>query len=226
MYWTALIMGLAGSLHCAGMCSPLVLAATGNGKAMRSRLIYNSGRIMMYGILGAIMGAAGSWLPFDQFRNGFTIIVGLILIVLAIAGTALKIPFAQHLLSKALTYFKRVFASTLKERSTRSTFLLGFLNGMLPCGLTFAALMVALTFGAWQSSVFMIVFGIGTLPVMVGLTSGLNYLIRRFNFSLPRMVSVLLFVSGCLMITRGFVHHEPHAVTSHKHELVDVVLCR
>ncbi|MGC3943029.1 MAG: sulfite exporter TauE/SafE family protein [Chryseolinea sp.] len=226
MYWTALIMGLAGSLHCAGMCSPLVLAATGNGKAMRNRFIYNSGRILMYGTLGALMGTAGSWLPFDQFRNGFTVIVGLVLIVLAIAGATLKIPFAQKLLSRMLVYFKKVFASVLKERSAKATFLLGFLNGILPCGLTFAALMVALTFGTWQSALFMIVFGIGTLPVMVGLTSGLNYLIKRFNFSLPRMVSVLLFVSGCLMISRGFVQHEAHSIPTHKHELVDVVLCR
>jgi sulfite exporter TauE/SafE len=226
MYWTALIMGLAGSLHCAGMCSPLVLAATGNGKAMRNRLIYNTGRILMYGLLGILIGAAGSWLPFDQFRNGLTISIGMVLIVLSLAGATIKIPFAQRFLSRVLIYFKGMFASVLKERSTKATFLLGFLNGILPCGLTFAALMVALTFGTWQSGVFMIVFGVGTLPVMVGLTSGIGYLIKRFNFSLPRMVSVLLFVSGCLMITRGVVNHGSHAVTSHKHELVDVVLCR
>lgn len=219
-------MGFAGSLHCAGMCSPLVLAATGNVNAMRNRFIYNSGRILMYGILGAIIGAAGSLLPFDQFRNGLTILLGILLIVLSIAGVTLKFPFGQKLLSRVMIYFKGMFATVLKERSVRATFLLGFLNGILPCGLTFAALMVASVSGTWQSGLFMITFGIGTLPVMIGLTSGVNYVVRRFNFSLPRMVSVLLFVSGCLMITRGILNHESHAINSHKHELVDVVFCR
>lgn len=228
MYWTALIMGLAGSFHCAGMCSPLVLAATANGKAMRNRLVYNTGRILMYGILGAIVGALGSLLPIDQFRNAFAIVLGVMLVLLSMIGLkSVRVPLVHTVLSKILVKFKALFASALKQRSTSSIFLLGFLNGILPCGLTFAALVVALTFGAWQSAAFMIAFGIGTLPVMIGLTAGLNYLIRHFNFSLARMASVLLFVSGCLLITRALVQHETHTSSlSHKHELVDIVLCR
>ena len=227
MFWTALIMGLTGSLHCASMCSPLVLAATTNGKGMRDRAIYNAGRITMYSLLGAVLGMIGTWIPFDTFRSGVTISLGITLVVLSIAGiSTVRIPVIHALLSRALIWFKQIFASLLKQRSPKTIFLLGFLNGILPCGLTFAALMVALTLGTWQSAAFMIVFGVGTLPVMLGLASGLNYLIKRFNFSLSSMASILLFVSGCLLITRAFVQHENHVGPSHKHEMVDIVLCR
>lgn len=227
MYWTALIMGLAGSLHCAGMCSPLVLAATANGKGMRSRLIYNFGRILMYALLGATLGTFGSFLPLDNFRNVLTIALGIALLVLSVAGSYnVRVPLVQSQLSRVLIWFKRIFASVLSRRSAGATFLLGFLNGILPCGLTFAALMVAFSFGIWQSATFMMVFGLGTFPVMVGFVGGLHYLVKRFNFSLARMSSLLLFVSGCLLITRVFVQHHEVAPSSHKHELVDVVLCR
>jgi sulfite exporter TauE/SafE len=227
MYWTAIIMGLAGSLHCAGMCSPLVLAATANGKGIRSRLVYNCGRILMYGILGAVLGSFGSLLPLDNFRHSITIALGIALLVLSIAGSnSIRVPLVHTHLSQVMIWFKGVFASVLKRRSMGATFLLGFLNGILPCGLTFAALVVAFSFGTWQSAAFMMVFGLGTLPVMVGFTSGLNYLMRRFNFSLARMASVLLFVSGSLLITRAFVQHHEETPLSHKHELVDIVLCR
>ncbi len=227
MYWTALIMGLTGSLHCAGMCSPLVLAATTNGKGMRDRFIYNLGRVMMYALLGAILGTLGSWISLDYFRSGLTVVLGLVLVVLSAAGfSTVRIPLVHAALSRVLIWFKKAFASLLKQRSPATIFLLGFLNGILPCGLTFAALMMGLTLGPWQSALFMIVFGLGTLPVMVGLASGLNYLIKRFNFSLARMASVLLFISGCLLITRAFVHQGNHDSTSHRHEMVDIVLCR
>lgn len=226
MIWTALIMGMAGSLHCAGMCSPLVMAATANGKAMRNRAIYNTGRILMYGFIGLIFGALGSLVPIANFQNGLAISLGVMLLILSLAGiTSVQIPFVHPLLSRVVTWFKSVFSSVLQQRSVRATFLLGALNGILPCGLTFAALLVALTFGNWHSALFMILFGLGTLPVMLGFTSGLHYLIKHFNFSLARVASILLFISGCLLISRAFVHHHAPA-PSHKHEMVDVVLCR
>jgi sulfite exporter TauE/SafE len=227
MYWTAIVMGFAGSLHCAGMCSPLVLAATANGKGIRSRLVYNCGRILMYGVLGAILGSFGSFLPLDNFRNVLTVALGLALVILSIAGSNhVRVPLIHSKLSQLLIWFKGIFASVLKRRSTGSTFFLGFLNGILPCGLTFAALMVGFSFGTWQSATFMMIFGLGTLPVMVGFSSGLHYLVKRFNFSLARMASLLLFVSGCLLITRAFVDHHDDPSLSHKHELVEIVLCR
>lgn len=227
VYLTALIMGITGSLHCAGMCSPLVLAATSNGKAIQNRLIYNSGRILMYALLGGIMGSLGSLLPFENLRNGLAISLGVALLVLSVTGWVnTRIPIVSSLMSKVLLWFKRVFAGVLRQRSRRATFLLGFLNGILPCGLTFAALIVALALGTWKSAAFMIVFGLGTLPVMVGFTGWLHYLTKRFNFSVVRMASVLLFISGCLLITRVFVHQHDQVSATHKHELVDVVLCR
>jgi sulfite exporter TauE/SafE len=227
MIWTALIMGLTGSLHCAGMCSPLLLAATSNGRAMQNRLIYNFGRILMYGLLGLLLGSVASLLAVDQLRNGLTIALGLGLLVMSCLGlSSVRIPIVHPILSKVLLWFKKVFASVLRQHSVSGTLLLGFLNGILPCGLTFAALLVGLTLGPLKGAVFMVMFGVGTLPVMIGFTGWLQHLIRRYHFSPVRVASVLLFVSGCLLISRGIVQHYHGTTSSHENVLVDMVLCR
>ena len=224
MYWTALIMGLTGSLHCAGMCSPLILAATSSGNVVRNRLIYNFGRIMMYGILGLLSGSVGSIVLFNQFRDILTIALGVVLLGLSLLGiTNIQLPFIYPVLSKALLWFKRIFASTLAQRTSSSVFLLGFLNGILPCGLTFAALLVGFSLGTWQGAAFMITFGLGTLPVMVGFVGGLFQIIKRLNLSLTRMASILLFVSGCLLVARVFVSKHEHTSTQ---ATIEPVICR
>lgn len=227
MYWTALIMGITGSLHCAGMCSPLALAATANGKAMRNRAIYNAGRVLTYAILGLLLGALGSLVPFNHFRNVLTAALGISLLILACLGmTSVRVPFIHPMLSKVVVRLKSIFSVVLQHRSPSAMFLLGMLNGILPCGLTFAALLVALSVGPWNAALFMMVFGLGTLPVMLGFTGGLHYVVKRFNVSLPKMAAILLFVSGCLLLTRVVVHQHDAAAAGHDHSLVDTVLCR
>lgn len=220
-------MGLTGSLHCAGMCSPLLLAATSNGRAMRNRAIYNLGRILMYGLLGLLFGSVGSLLNFDPLRNGLTILLGLALLIMSWTGMrSVSIPFVHPLLSRILLWFKKVFASVLRQPSVTGTLILGFLNGILPCGLTFGALLVGLTLGPLKAAVFMVSFGMGTLPVMIGFTGWLQHIIRRFHFSPARLASVLLFISGCLLITRGIIQHNHDTTTSQESGFVDIVLCR
>ncbi len=220
-------MGITGSLHCAGMCSPLVMAATAKGGNMTLRLVYNLGRIFTYGLMGLAAGAVGSLIPFDGVRSGVSLALGVVLIFAAVFGLKqLHIPFAQQYIARVVLWFKGTFAHVLNRRSGTSRFLLGMVNGILPCGLSFSALMIALTTGVWNSAGFMILFGIGTLPVMVGLASGLPILAKRLNVPVARIATVMLFVSGCILIARGYTNpvHQQH--TGHQRELVDVVICK
>lgn len=220
-------MGITGSMHCAAMCSPLALAATANGKAMRNRTIYNAGRIFAYAVLGFFLGALGSMIPFNLFRSVLTATLGISLLVLACLGmTSVRVPIIHPLLSKAVVSLKRIFSVVLQRRSPSAMFLLGMLNGILPCGLTFAALLVGLSLGPWNAAAFMVVFGLGTLPVMLGFTGGLHYVVNRFHVSLPKMTAILLFVSGCLLLTRVVGHQHDEKAMTHDHSLVDTVLCR
>jgi sulfite exporter TauE/SafE len=107
-----------------------------------------------------------------------------------------------------------------------SVFMLGALNGLLPCGLVLVALTYCLSL---QSPIagfsFMIVFGAGTLPVMLGLTSLISVLVKKFNFNLRYFTTGMLIASGILLIARVFIVQLPHKA-SLQQGVIDIVLCR
>lgn len=209
MIWTALVVGLAGSLHCAGMCSPLVMAVSRlSARAMTTRLVYNAGRILTYGIMGAIAGMIGGVFDLTPFQKVFSLIMGIGLMIIGVSGWS---TFSIPLLTPALQAFtggvKRMFGAALKRRTGFSTFVLGTLNGLLPCGLTYIALAYALTApGAVSGFGYMLAFGIGTLPAMVGLPMVVNPLLKKLDISLPRFNAAMLIVAGLLLVARNFVH--------------------
>lgn len=85
--WTALVLGLAGSLHCAGMCGPLALAlpASGNrGTFITGRLLYNGGRVLTYALLGALFGAVGGALHLAGLQQALALGVGGLMVVMAV----------------------------------------------------------------------------------------------------------------------------------------------
>lgn len=224
MIATALIMGFAGSLHCVGMCSPLAMAVSNLGPtALLNRFIYNLGRIFTYGLLGAMVGTAGAMLPFARTQNVLSISLGVVLILVAIQATRnIPMPGLAMFVHKITSALKDLFGKFLQRRNYASIFILGSLNGMLPCGLTFLALTYCLTLNTpAMGFYYMLLFGAGTLPVMFGLTTVVGYIVKRFNISLRKVTMALLFLSGSLLIARGFMH-QPAA----KHEPAEIILCR
>ena len=102
---------------------------------------------------------------------------------------------------------------------------LGMLNGILPCGLSFIALTFCLTLSEpMEGFGFMLVFGIGTLPAMVVLPSVINVVVNKFNWQISRITTSLLIASGGLLVVRVFLTALTHAHSIQ--EGVDIVLCR
>jgi uncharacterized protein len=228
MIVTALVMGFAGSLHCAGMCSPLVMAVSNvNPSAVLTRLVYNLGRILTYGILGVILGTAGWVLPLEHYQNILSVSMGVLLLLIAIFGVRrIHIPLLTTFFQKLTTTLKIFFSKYLQRKNYASIFILGSLNGMLPCGLTFLALTYSLTLNdPIQSFYYMLLFGAGTLPVMLGLTTVFQYIVKHFNISFNKVATTLLVLSGCLLIVRVFVLHQPHNAME-EHGVVEIILCR
>lgn len=228
MIWTAFILGFAGSLHCLGMCSPLAMAVTNmSPHIIMSRLLYNVGRIITYGLMGAVIATVGMAFPLIQYQNLLSILLGISLLTIGITGvSAIRIPFLTRGLGSFSAFLKRQFSTFLQNRSYGSTFILGSLNGILPCGLSFLALTYCLTLTVpAQGFIFMIVFGIGTLPVMMGLTSVVHWLIKRWELSVFRVTTGMMILSGILLIGRVFIIHLPHA-ENFQEGVVDIVLCR
>jgi sulfite exporter TauE/SafE len=228
MIWSALIIGFAGSLHCLGMCSPLAMAVTSRSAAgLLNRAVYNLGRIITYGCIGSIVASFGLFFPMVNYQNLISILLGVSLLVIGLTGfSAIRVPFLTSSLGKFSVFLKQLFARFLYHKNYRSTFLLGSLNGVLPCGLSFLALTYCLTLGGpVDGFFFMLWFGLGTLPVMLGMTSIFNWLLNRFKFDINKLTTGMLILSGTLLIVRVFVLHLSHEQTSPK-EVIDIVLCR
>ena len=228
MIWTALIMGFAGSLHCLGMCSPLAMAVTNMTRSiMLSRLLYNFGRILTYGVMGSVIATIGMSFSFIKYQNLLSIFSGIALLVIGFAGiSTVRIPFVSQTLGGFSMFLKGLFSSFIHKKSYGSTFLLGSLNGILPCGLSFLALTYCLTLTSPADGfIFMLGFGIGTLPVMIGLTSVFYWLLNRFHLNARTITTGMLILSGVILIARVFIVHLPHA-NSLQESVVDIVLCR
>src|SRR5687767_4127963 len=146
MWVTALIMGLAGSLHCVGMCSPLAMAVTNNSPSVSaSRVAYNAGRILTYSILGMIVASFGFIIPIFKFQNLVSIVLGITLLLIGIGTLKANIPLLSAFIGRQTTKLKIIFSKFLQRKSLGSVLLLGSLNGLLPCGLVYIALTYCLT---------------------------------------------------------------------------------
>lgn len=227
MFSTAFILGFAGSIHCMGMCSPLAMSVTNmSANAILSRIVYNSGRIMTYGIIGGVVASVGLGFPLIKYQNLLSILLGVSLLVIGLSGMSMiKVPFVTNALGSFSMLLKRQFSKFLQRKSYFSTFILGSLNGILPCGLSFLALTYCLTLaGPADGFIFMSAFGFGTLPVMLGAGTVFQVLISRFNIR-PHKISILLLViSGILLLYRGTGAHSPHVANPVNES--SIVICR
>lgn len=209
MIWPALVMGLAGSLHCAGMCGPLALALpvgiANRAHFVAGRILYNAGRILTYAAMGAIFGLAGKTVVLVGLQRGLSIAVGVILLAWLVARSNRRIfAGAQEIIPRLIAPVKRALASRLRAQTLPALFVFGLLNGLLPCGLVYLALAGAAGTGAaLDGAIFMLVFGAGTTPMMLGISlfgkmihAGLRV---KFQKAVPAMVGVL----AVLFILRG-----------------------
>lgn len=207
--WSALSLGLISNFHCLGMCGPIALAIPVKSDSTSSRiasiLLYNIGRIFTYAILGAIFGFFGQGLFLMGIQQQISIILGAIIVIGAVLTLMnRKLNFTDKLLKGKLLKLQQSMSKYLRKQGYTNNFVLGLLNGLLPCGLVYFALVGAIATGHVLSGVtFMTMFGIGTLPVMVLLPWIKDYLTTSFRHKLQKAIPVMLIIFGGLLIVRG-----------------------
>lgn len=220
---TALMMGLAGSLHCLGMCSPLAMAVSNlTPGTVFNKLVYNIGRIFSYSLMGAAVAMAGFILPFEKYQMLISVILGTVMLLLGAAGIRnYHVPVVTPLLQKFSGFLKEVFSQQLKKRTYVSIATLGAINGFLPCGLTMIALTFCLSLaGPADGFKFMLLFGAGTLPVMLGFTTLFSKVLSRFQISFRALTSATMLLTGTLLIARVFLHgHAQHQ------SVAEIIMC-
>ena len=202
---SAIVLGLAGSLHCAGMCGPLALALPATqpkgSSFLRAGALYNLGRILTYCLLGLIFGLIGKSLVLAGVQRWVSISLGLILIVGVIASRRLTI---WQPITRLVERLKAGMSFLLKRRSPDGLIALGMLNGLLPCGLVYVACAGAVATGAMRSGlVYMALFGLGTAPMLLAI--GLSGKLMPFSLrlKLQRAIPVSVFLLGSILILRG-----------------------
>lgn len=210
--WTAALVGLGGSVHCVAMCGPLALALTGGGNRgtfsvtfVWGRLLYNGGRLVTYTLLGGLFGFLGGVLHLAGWQQGLSIMVGSVIILAAVLGLLhRRLPLAW-LPARTVSVVQQALGRMLRLQSPAGLFLVGVLNGLLPCGLVYFALAGSLTTGSPVAGMaYMALFGAGTVPLMLA-TALLGRLLVRPSWQLlaRRVLPAGMLALGALFVLRG-----------------------
>jgi hypothetical protein len=205
---SAFVMGLAGSLHCVGMCGPLALSLPVSHSNSLSRisggLIYNIGRILSYTIMGLAFGSAGSLIIAAKWQSSLSIVLGTIILVFLFVPKKYIHFTGTAALTKPFMILRQQLGKLFHSRKLSSLFFIGVLNGFLPCGLVYLALSSSVIAASpLNGALFMLSFGTGTLPMMFSTVLMGNYLNQSVRQKLQKAVPVLLFVMAALLILRG-----------------------
>ncbi len=203
--WTAFVLGLVGSLHCAGMCGPLALALPpgmgSTGSYVVGRIAYNVGRIITYCLMGMVFGLLGRTLVLAGIQRWVSILLGVLLLVGLLSSRRLALWTPVITLVGKL---KSGMAGLLRRRSVSGLLTLGVLNGLLPCGLVYVACAGATATGSLLGGVeYMAAFGIGTVPMMLAISLSGRIVPPAVRLTLVRAVPYAVFVLAALLILRG-----------------------
>lgn len=206
---SALILGIGGSFHCVGMCGPIALVLpvdrTNKLKAFIQSLIYHLGRMTTYAIMGLIFGLVGKGLYLAGFQQKVSILMGVIMILAVIFPTNYLGKFnLGKPLYKLVGQLKSTLGSYLKKQSNTSLFIIGLLNGLLPCGLVYMALIGAIATGnAVYGAVYMAIFGFGTSPLLTGLILAGNFMSLKVRNRINKILPYFVVLVGIIFILRG-----------------------
>jgi uncharacterized protein len=203
--WTALLVGLAGSLHCAAMCGPLALAIPVTGRSrlgfIAGRVAYNLGRILTYCVLGLVFGLLGRSFWLAGIQRWTSIALG----VLLLAGlfSSRRVAVSRPVMA-FVGQLKSGMGALLRRRSFAALALLGLLNGLLPCGLVYVACAgAATTRDALSGAEYMAAFGLGTVPLMLGIGLSGHLVPLAFRLQLRKAIPASVCLLAGLLILRG-----------------------
>lgn len=202
---TGFTLGLAASLHCVGMCGPLALslplqAKSGIGKAT-GILMYNSGRITSYGLLGLVTGLIGRQVSLAGYQQFFSIAIGSLLLgYFLFAGKKAAVPNRWAISGK----IQSIMVKHMQDPTFKAQFITGAANGLLPCGMVYLAIAsAAAVANVVDSTAFMVAFGVGTVPLMAMVSTTGLFLGPSLRKTAAKATPYITLSMGLLLILRG-----------------------
>lgn len=234
------LLGFFGSLHCVGMCGPIVLVLPSGSDStpmlFLKRLIYNVGRAVTYAVLGFIFGLFGTSMQFFGYQQHISVIAGAAMLLLALAAIfGKKLSFGSGILGIFGKKFRSGMADFMRQNTFSSSILLGLLNGLLPCGFVYIALAgAAATGNPFHGALFMALFGIGTMPALLITALLPSWSTLRNKINTNKIVPVLSICLALLFILRGLnlgipflspKYEQPHSEKHHSQPVKSKIDC-
>ncbi len=219
-YGLVFVAGLLVSMHCIGMCGPIVIAYSTTGIAnansgvkkilFAQHVAYNTGRILAYGVLGGVVGLAGSALGDIKTMSEYIALVGGGLMVLFGLGFLGFLMFPRAASESALFgVCRKPFSAVLNRKTTASRFLLGIMTPLLPCGVLYAMLIKAVTAGSVMGgAATMAIYGLGMAPSLILVGSLSNLVSKKLRRNAEKLAAIAIIIMGATLIMRGL--HIPY----------------
>ncbi|WP_163411186.1 sulfite exporter TauE/SafE family protein [Flavobacterium ajazii] len=209
MLYSAFILGLISSLHCVGMCGPIAMMLPvdhqNEAKKVTQIITYHLGRLTAYTTIGLIFGLLGRGFFLVGLQQKMSIFIGLAMIAAVLIPERIfsKYNFSKPVY-KVISNIKSSLGSQFKNKSYKSLFTIGLLNGFLPCGMVYVALFGAI---AMQSAgfgiLYMLLFGLGTIPLMTVVVYIHSLLKLPFRNKIQKAIPYVAVIIGVLFILRG-----------------------
>ena len=209
MLYSAFIFGLISSLHCIGMCGPIAMMIpvdrNNQAKKVTQIITYHLGRLFAYSTIGFIFGMLGKGFLLAGMQQKMSIFIGIamILIILIPEKVVANYNFSKPIF-KVISKIKTTLGSQFKNKSYKSLFTIGLLNGFLPCGMVYVALFGAI---AMQSPtlgiLYMALFGLGTVPMMSSIVYLNSFLSIPVRNKIQKAIPYVAVFIGIVFILRG-----------------------
>ncbi|MEZ7498797.1 sulfite exporter TauE/SafE family protein [Flavobacterium sp. Arc3] len=209
MLYTAFFFGLISSFHCIGMCGPIamMLPVDRNNPTKKGTqiLTYHVGRLTAYGTIGLVFGLVGKGFFMAGIQQNLSIFIGVAMIAVILIPEK---TFAKYNFSKPvfvlISKIKSTLGSQFRNKSYKSLFTIGLLNGFLPCGMVYVALFGAIAMqNAGFGVLYMVLFGLGTVPIMSSVIYINSYLTIPIRNKIQKVIPYVAVLIGVLFILRG-----------------------
>ena len=223
----AFFIGLFGSVHCVGMCGPLALAIPSYQNKwwiiVLEKLLYNFGRIITYSLLGLLIGVIGRQLWLYGLQQDVSILSGILIIFAGLSRIFKLYLRPNKYFSIPVSAFNKLLHYALKHRAGH--LFIGMLNGLLPCGFVYLAMVGAVnTPSPISAGQFMFWFGVGTLPLMLLATIGSGFVGYALRRRINKIIPYVMVCLGCWFILRGLSLDIPYL--SPAQQTISGTICR
>lgn len=218
------LLGLGGSLHCLGMCGPLVMMipfSTANGSnAKINRFLYYASKALGYGLIGILLSSIGLGISFITGQRILSILAAILIVLLVIPNSIkFQIPLINHI-SNHLSLVLRNLNSTGRWYQFG---LAGMLNAFLPCGMVLVAATASLASDSLLLGfIFMFMFGLGTVPVLLSFELSKFLFTRRLKTTFQKASKSIAFILCIVLLYRSFVSHKHHATDEGQRSFISI----